>query len=656
MTALCSLTLEVYSPPTSYDPETDVVEWEVSNDPAHPYPYLISPRNYAEQEIDPVQCSATIGTIEVGVIDPATISGDQTSGWMTARVFNVFGRRCRLRRFINDTIGWVTIADGPAGAPRMDASYSAYRWTIRDTRDTERKLKAFTNGGTTAIVPRGAINGFGKYYDDTDTLQYLLPPLSAGIPGVMVLSELGDGSGRYTGFVSFDAYLDSTGIPFGDPPNLTNDDLIIDEDGEKALEPSSINGLTFVHRNADVLWRAAGTSDPWNVSRPSFESPLQPPLATVRDVVSTTGESVRAVEIVWLFLGTIPAGFPANGASVEIILRYRGPASTTYPYYFEGTAGDLLKALYDRQLIRVPAPAGSLYDPDGLELVDLTIASHVRYDAAALAAMTTAVLLRQTEPVDDGRAWSESKIYGPSGWIATLDLDGQISPTSRNRPASLVGLPAITSAISQPSADWNSGDRVVTEILYTYRRYWIPTSSSVTTEPDGLALRDVELEFQDPDAEVVHNVQIQEYDASVFSSVGTDQGEALSGVPETSSVLAQEARFEVLERYRNGAQSFPVAVLRDQIPTLRVGEYVTWDLLWIPNRGTGFRGGPTPEDSAAQVLAIRDNDCVWRALLLEESAIARSPGFYTDLTKTDDDLQPGYYTDLGLTSDTLGGS
>src|SRR4051812_14652818 len=109
MPARCSLLLEVYRA------DGEVVDWSVSTDPAHQRPYLIGPANYEGQEIDPVAAAATIGTVEVGVIDPFQTPGDQTTGWMTERVGSLRGRRCRLRRYIDSTIGYVTLADGPAG-------------------------------------------------------------------------------------------------------------------------------------------------------------------------------------------------------------------------------------------------------------------------------------------------------------------------------------------------------------------------------------------------------------------------------------------------------------------------------------------------------------------------------------------------------------
>src|SRR5262245_50475684 len=110
----CSLLLEVFTPVSIYDTETPEVDWEVSTDPDHSYPFLLAPQQYAEQEIDPIRCTASIGTIEVGVIDKPLTPGDQQTGFMTAKVHDLLGRRCRLRRWINEEIGWVTIADGPA--------------------------------------------------------------------------------------------------------------------------------------------------------------------------------------------------------------------------------------------------------------------------------------------------------------------------------------------------------------------------------------------------------------------------------------------------------------------------------------------------------------------------------------------------------------
>ncbi|HEX6049079.1 MAG TPA: hypothetical protein VFZ21_07420, partial [Gemmatimonadaceae bacterium] len=169
MPAECSLLLELY------EDDRTTIAWEASTDPAHASPYLIEPHHYGAQQIDVAKGAATIGTVTVGVIDPATIAGDQDSGWMTERLVEVYGRRCRLRRYVSLAVGYVVIADGPAGEPRLDDSYAAYMWEIRDTRETERKARVFEAGGSRTLAPEGVLGGYG--YNAADD-EWLIEPMT----------------------------------------------------------------------------------------------------------------------------------------------------------------------------------------------------------------------------------------------------------------------------------------------------------------------------------------------------------------------------------------------------------------------------------------------------------------------------------------------
>jgi hypothetical protein len=156
----CKLLLEVF------DDDGVTVLWSTGTDPAHAHPYLKEPTNYGEQQIDVATGTASLTTVSVTVIDPAQIPGDQDSGWLTERlaflnIANLGGRRCRLIRYLPDgMLGYQVIADGPASQPVMVDNYSAFTWQIRDTRDTERKLRLFdvihsTGDITTGATPAG---------------------------------------------------------------------------------------------------------------------------------------------------------------------------------------------------------------------------------------------------------------------------------------------------------------------------------------------------------------------------------------------------------------------------------------------------------------------------------------------------------------------
>lgn len=631
----CSLLLEVYHPVSIYDDTIPTVDWEVSSDPDHPFPFLLEPRNYASQEIDPIKCTATIGTVEVGVIDVPEVAGNQSTGFMTARVHDLLGRRCRLRRWIGDVFGWATLADGPAGVPKMDASYAAYRWSIRDTRDIERKLGAFGLGGVSGIAPRGAIYGFGQYTDDTGDHLLLERLLDNPLFGVYQISSVGAYVWGYINFASTSM-----------PDQLAR--LTLDEDGLKAVQLSELATGKYGVRNADILWRVFELNSKWNVSRPMSPATIREPFVGTTDFVDTDGKTKQRLNYVTLFVApSIPHGFPTlTDTVVACILRYRGPANEAFPYYVEDDLGVVLRNLYDGVYSKAPTDSidGFLYDPLELENVGVNTLARISYDTLAFDAMSTHVMLRQIEEVEDVRAWAETALYAPSGWIPALDQDMFISPVLRTAPESLVGAVKLKDDIVAPAPDWQSGNRTVSEILYKYSRFFVPPDTDLTTErkADGLAIRDVDLGFEDFESGLRYGPQVEEYDASAFSAVGTDQGIVIPGQLETASILCQTAKFDVLDRFRSGVQSVGITVMRDYFPTLRVGDWVPAELMYLPDRNSGLRGSHMP---IAQVVSLRDEDCTWRTLIIEESPVSDGPpGLVTELVKLDDGPSAGGIT------------
>lgn len=741
----CSLLLEVYEPTTlDYDgPSDGIVAWEVSTDPAHATPFLLAPRQYAEQEIDPIACTATIGQIEICVIDPPEVPGDQTTGWMTARVHDLLGRRCRLTRYIDDTIGWIVIADGPAGAPSMDSSYSAYRWTIRDTRETERKLTAFLHGGTSAIVPRGSLYGFGFYNDVADVEHSLLAPLLDDTAPVWGLMQVAYSGGRWIGKVDFgeqyvaqvdpgaptadtihiwrvslqsidtwanghrangddpydmssghgnqgldaiivangitvadfntqatalgvsfgpgtawiasyrDALVTALGQPSADPlaPILGELRLSLDDDAVEAIHSSEVGSGIYGARNADVLWRVQGDTV-WNMSRPTSPSNASVPFAEVQEFTDGTG----LISVLLFSDTTVPDGFPSDGVAVEIIIRYRGPASEAFPYYVEGTLGDVLQNFYDGlySTSTLEGIDGIVYDPSALDATAPDPRTIVRYDPAPFGQMGDPVLLRQTAPVTDGRSWTESTFYSPSGWIPALDNDAIISPILRNRPATIDTTLMLTDDRTVPTAGWNIGQRTVSEIRYSYMRYFIPgIFAGVEVAPDGLAIRPITVEYRDDAAELRYGPQSITYDAMAFCAIGDANGQPLTTGQETANVYAQAARFDILERYRDGVQTFSINARRDALSSVRVGTWVPWNLSWFPDRASGLRGSIA---DAAQIISIRDDNCTWRTLTLEESgsagSLGGSPGYVDEvIVLGTDEPDPGFADTLVVFSD-----
>lgn len=636
MAAIGALELEVYAADGS------TVAWAVGTDPEHANPYLVRPSNYGEREVDPVAGAVSIGTIDVTVADVATTPGDQDSGFLTARLSGIRGRRCRLRLWLG--AAWRVLADGPGGAPRLEG-YAAYSWTIRDTRETERRLRPFSVGGTCGVAPRGPIAAWGI------TASGPLLPAVTPLTGTLLVS-LSETYGELVGQIRVSDQWDfvTQGGPFL-PASLA-----LDEEQEETLQAAVLDGRA-VFPTADVLWRLAGSSDPWNVARPSVPGTLSQRLAFVQGGVLNdgTGDEVNGFTAVLLFSAEeIPAGFPTeNGTELEFIIRHRGEPSVGLPYYYEGSIADALARLYARTFELAPDLGGEVYDPAGLEdTADPLYGGGVRVDSAALASLQTPVLLRQVDPVDDGRAWAESLIYGPAGLMPTLDGEGRISPTSRSRPGA-VTLPAVSAANAEPSPAWDAGDRIVNVVRMLGWRYFVPSSPLIAREPDGLAVRPVVYEYRDADAIERHGEQVIEYDGSAFAAIGTPTGAPRTAAPEIAGVLAQSARFEVLGRYANGAPAVRIRLLRSAYPTLREGDFLPVDLDWLPSVLDDARGWV--EDSC-QVVGLGLLDPQWLEATVEACPIAALPGFYDNGSVADDDPQPGFYDNAALESDEEGGS
>jgi hypothetical protein len=419
-------------------------------------------------------------------------------------------------------------------------------------------------------------------------------------------------------------------------------------------------------RYADALWRVVGT-DTWNIARMvSYTGFLQPfagfvdghTIVDVVDGVDVLSDPFPCLDFVTLFVDdVIPEGFPTeNGVEMECIIRYRGPASDDFPYYVEGPLGEVLMGVYSGKysLLATDEITGLIYDPALLDASADDFIPRIQYDADAFDALVEHVMLRQTSVVDDVRAWAEDALYAPSGWIPCLDNEMRISPISRNRPANISAANTLNDTNCEPAPNWNQGQRTISQITYTYPRWFIPAANSgiEVSEYDGLAKRDITMEFKDVESGLRYGEQPQEYDASAFGAIGDDEGENISGVNEQASLLAQAANFDVLQRFRSGVQSIAVNVLRSLIPGIRVGSWIPWSLSWLPDVTSGLRGS---ESSGAQVVSIKDNDCVWRTLVLEESSstgsIAGAPGFVSSLKVAGDDPSSGISGSLIVVSD-----
>jgi hypothetical protein len=606
----CALVLEVY------EDDGETIAWEVSTEPAHENPFLCLPQHYGEATIDVVNGAATIAQIEVVVIDRRQIAGDQDTGFVTERVQDIRGKRCRLRRFISQEEGFVTIIDGPAAAPRMDG-YAAFKWVIRDTRETERKKKAFAVTGSTALFPMGVVDGFG-YNAVTDT--YLRDPV---LPAV---GEARDGLFEIPESTTFPQVV----MRFLDTfPENTDEQRTITAKALEALEGQleilstedgpfsfTIHNWRCRFPNLTVRWRARGSVGDWNIipagsvaiwgqAWVNGAGGLELGRFMTNPLESSGGDGLidrisfgdeRATNFV-----TAPV-LPAHGQEVEAVLIWSGPPTETSPYHLEGlTLGELCERAY-QGVYSLREPVTGALVPTG-----------IRHDPAALALLTDPVLARLDEPVEDIRDMLEKLGYGPAGWVPALDLDARISPVSQIPPDEIGGLIVVSNPITEPTDDWNAGQRVVNKLSFTYPRFFVPTDPSVEVGGDGIAVRMITHEFVDPASIAKEGEFSVSYDGSLFGALGDGIGEA-AGV-EHGAILANARRLYVFDRYRNGAQAIRVPVHRRTTASLRAGSWVPVDLSWFPDYTTRRRGMVT----GGQIIAIADLDCSSRELLIEEA-------------------------------------
>ncbi len=585
--APCSLLLEVF------EDDRETVRWSVATSPLHPTPFLTEPGQYATQEIDVAQGGATLGTVSVTVIDPARIPGDQDSGWMTEKLSalglgDIQGRRCVLRRFISEALGYTVIADGPAGTPAMDASYAAFTWQIRDTREGERKLPLFTEGAEQALLPEGIIDGYGFDPVSSTWLIDPLPPLKGRYNAAGFSVDVASYNAAPARTMTYPAYV----AVQRRVPNF-----------------SETNPADYVNRSPLwIQWRAQGSSDPWTEIRAELVVALLPtvPITIFDFNIRPEGGPVEIAAFVLSTEPDTPSLMPADGEDIEFYLMgIRGvPPTKEVPFTIDGiTAGEFVRNAYD-----------GLYSPRNTD--GSIVPTGLRYDEAAVLQMTEPVRIRLSEPIDDARDWIEKNIYAPLGWTPALDRLGHIAPVSQVAPEEVIGLPSITNAITEPSPDWNAGERIINDLQFQYFRDYRPTDPADAETGDGLAAREVDVEYKDTDSIIRHREQVLSLASEAFRAVGTPEGEAPSGggTDDAGFHLARDRQRHLLARYGFGSQAIRLTVRRSALPLLETGDWVVLDLSWLPDYLTQKRG----LIGLAQVVSLGDLDCAWRQLLVEQ--------------------------------------
>jgi hypothetical protein len=435
--APCTLVLTVYDD----DGETEL--FQVGTDPDHPLPYLVEPDGYGEQEIDFAEGRASLTTVTVEVIDPAQIPGDQDSGWMTEQLArfglaNISGRRCRLVRFISEALGEHVIIDGPAGTPSMGSTYASYRWEIRDTRETERKIRLFEFAGSAAaglrsLVPDELIDGYGY---DGPTNTYLQRP---GIPleGHTHLNPFYPSPGSATievGASEFPAQAQRLRIW------QEAYDAVINGIGRSGSTP--IHNIEFLFR-----WRDAGSSDPWT------EIPGNALLVSLSTAKSTTTEGARVVGQVIIedrrvnpldsMYDPDVADLPADDQIIEFFLLGPVPTNEKHPVVIDPRV--------------VPGVDGPLNEGADLLLGQWQVSAVTGGDTTGFVGLTTVPgnaegIRRQTVPVFNrlGNQSTVEDVFIPTRGILSWRAAGSADPWTDITLDPALGGPTLRASIELP--------------------------------------------------------------------------------------------------------------------------------------------------------------------------------------------------------------
>lgn len=438
-------------------------------------------------------------------------------------------------------------------------------------------------------------------------------------------------------------------------------DAVIGGIGRVSTTPLGLGILR--HPNPDFIfrWRILAASDPW--TEVPGDVGLSVSLSTA-DSVTSEGSRVVGQVIVEdrrvdptdpLYDATAP-DLPATDDIIEFFLIGSMPPDDRHPVIIEGiTAGEFLVNMY--------SGVYSARDP----ITGAVVPTGISYYAPAFAQMTDLVRIRLFEPIEDARDWAEKHIYAPTGFAPALDYLGRIAPVSQIPPADLTSLVTITDAMTQPTHEWDAGQRIINIVRFTYPRdYSIgkPDNDPPTLQvvrQNLLEERPIVIEIKNDLSIARHGEQVLELDGSAFRAIGREPTSSeeeelppasippsrprdlerrkrqatygilpvtetpivrtgLHALPITGSIedetgwqMAQLRGTHLLNRYAFGAPTVTLHVMRSGIPDVWCGSWVWLNLSWFPDYVTQRRG----LFALAQVVAVGELDCAWRRLRLE---------------------------------------
>lgn len=594
--------------------DDDLLVAEFSTDPARVNPYLIAPSEYSGQEVDLANGAASISEITVSLIDPTTVAGDQTSGFVTGLLADLGGNSAAIgvRFWLGEDRGegLFPIIDGICGRVRLRDSYAGYDFSVRDMRERERRSRAFLSAAARSadgtvldaplVWPRGRILGYGSLPSGG----FLLPPSVAAV-----------GTFRVTPFARV------ISLPSVNKERVPADRIVTAKmRSALARQGDRVPGVS-------LLWSAGGQNG--QVHDPQLPLGAEPPLYYAGTGIyrSETGKHKPAsggaaidVEYFTHFILRWPSGQPEppDGATVAVRIAYTGEPTPDYPFRWEGTAGELLAGLYDGDFSRVWSSGA--FGP---------ASPPIRYSASAVAAMQMPVRLVRKSPVDDLRAWTEAHVY--LGSAPALDENGAIAPVSWALPGAGALLVEFNDTNATPVPGWeqDASDAINAAELTYIREY----ATAAATDPlnsdsagDGIAEAEVPpVRMESPESILRLGEQLLKRSPETLRAIGGQNGQPITGdsTQEVGHQMALQLAQHALDRFVLGGQHFFVRAMRTDasVEAAKVGDWAIEATSWKPDYGTRKRGA----NRLAQIVSRKNVSPAWAEFGLIDAGPANQP-------------------------------
>ena len=598
---------------TVYDDDDATVLFDVSTDPAHPRPYLKAPDNFPEQEVNFAKGSASIGQMNVQIVDVPTVATDQDTGYLTGQLPDASGFSALLGHRVLvtedlDAAGPATIIDGVLKSVKLLDTFAAFELELRDIRERERKATAFANTTAPTVFPRGALDGFGvllsfSFFNLELTYRYPLPP-------TVPLRAIYRSASATRGF-----FVINEVQPRFEERRRWSDEIL---DVMDHISPLAAQPEVTVFDLVKVLWRDTAGGGAYNeVTQIAHDHP---------DLPDGGGKTlyVRGDYLIFsLEVNNEVTGdaLPANLQAIDVIVQYDGPPTDDWPHYLiDLTVGELLRNLY----------RGDFSDED----------PRIRFNEAALLALTTPIGAIIREPIKNIREWAEKNAYPIEHAAPVLNAAGEIAPITYLLPDASELLVDLDNTNSRPAGGgWQHGtEDAINIVKVTYRRDYridfptIKTRKNLAGVPDTgipvvdlLREREIIVERRTQESIDLLGEQPLEVDSVLLRATGTIDGAPLVG--DVRSELGEQVARRIGEvardRFALGGQYFALECDRTDadVEGLAPGSYVTVSVSWMPDYGTGERN----LNRLAQVISRRNLSAAWVSLALIDAGTAQAP-------------------------------